>query len=95
MKTSDFYKLYNLRSLDVAEIGPNNGNLSITLHMETHSDFVANGFRTEFDFSLTHRFTFLGVEAPGKIINPKIKDYRWEDSYLYILPSHALRNNYQ
>ncbi|MCQ2773113.1 MAG: hypothetical protein MJ238_07590 [Bacilli bacterium] len=84
MKTSAFSKLYNLKQLDVVEIGGNNGNLSITMHVETHSDFVANGFRTEFDFSLKHRFTFLGVEPVVTIKNPVISDYRYENSYLYI-----------
>lgn len=84
MKTSDFYKLYNLKDIEVVSISPNNGDLSITMRMETHSDFMANGFRTEFDFSLLHRFTFLGVKIEETYSNPVVKDYRFVDSYLYI-----------
>lgn len=84
MKTLDFYKLYNLKDIEVVSISPNNGDLSIMIHMETHSDFVANGFRTEFDFSLRHRFTFLGVKFERIINTPVIEEYKCDSSYLYI-----------
>lgn len=84
MKTSEFYKLYNLKEMEVISICPNNGDLSITVHVETHSDYVANGFRTDFDFSLNHRFTFVGVKMNHSFHHPRVVGYKYENNYLYI-----------
>lgn len=75
MRTRDFYKLYNLKELTVDEIAPYNGKLSINIVFDVDIQYVANGYRPDYDCTYLHRFVFEDVPFDETIKNPQIDDY--------------------
>lgn len=75
MRTKDFYKSYNLKELNVEEIAPYNGSLSILISFDVDIQYIANGFRPTYDTVYHHRFVFCDIPFEEIIKNPQINDY--------------------
>ena len=75
MRTKDFYRLYNLKELNVKEIGPYNGHFSILISFDVDIQYIANGFRPTYDTTYNHRFVFIDMPCGKTIKNPQIDDY--------------------
>jgi len=60
MNAKDFYYYYDLYDLDIVRIYVNKETncLDIVLSMPIRMDYIANGLRSDFDYTKVHTFSF-------------------------------------
>jgi len=76
MLAKDFFYYYDLLDLDILKIYVNKETscLDIILSMPIRMDYIANGLRSDFDYTKVHTFSFKNYECDSnlKLINPII-----------------------
>ncbi len=89
MKTKDFYYFYDLYDLDIIHIYTSEDNklVHLVLKMDIKMDYIANGLRSDFNYSKTHTFTFSNKLNISIDIKDDIKVEKYElkdDESIYL-----------